>query len=212
MLMAPNLTIVCSKSGKLTRALVGEFLDSVVAPKASGNILYLIDHWGGQMDDNLYTSRFSNESCNMRVSLIPENCTDLVQPLDTYFHRQFKFLVRQFYDYAVLHGDDKLHATLVSRNGALKVHSLAHFILSSPKFKEMIRYCWFTSGLLVGEKSDYTNVKQICFEMSHMICCTDSCGKLAFIKCSWCDQTLCFDCFYHDYHLMYCANSPYLKV
>ena len=100
----------------------------------------------------------------MRVSFILENCTDLVQPLDTYFHRELKYVIKQFYNYAILHGDDQLYATLTSRNGIIKLQSLTHFILSSPKFKKMIEYCWFSSGLLVGERPDFLNVKGDYFE------------------------------------------------
>ncbi|CAG7815454.1 unnamed protein product, partial [Allacma fusca] len=42
-------------------------------------------------------------------------------------------------------------------------------------------------------------------------CHCDDCEQRPFIRCSWCDEVLCFDHFFHEYHVMKCVKSPYLN-
>lgn len=114
-----------SKSGKLSTTLVEDFLDKIVAPHAQYNqILYILDNWTGQTNMDLYESRFDkDETFDFMVEFVPESCTDLCQPLDTYFHRQLEFIVKQFHYYASLHELDE-SSELSTRNGSLKLHSL----------------------------------------------------------------------------------------
>ncbi|OXA46117.1 Tigger transposable element-derived protein 6 [Folsomia candida] len=100
MLLALNLYVTCTKSGKLNRSKVEEFLDEVLLKNQTGNILYIQDRWSGQTDNTLYTSRCTEE-LNIDVMYIPEHCTDVCQP--TYFHRQLKYLARQFYAFETVH-------------------------------------------------------------------------------------------------------------
>jgi DDE superfamily endonuclease/Tc5 transposase-like protein len=209
--LAPNIIVKCSKSGKLTRNLVEQFLEEAVQPKAKGDILYIIDKWSGHADEAMYESRFMNDNTNMKVMLIPENCTDLVQPLDTYFHRQLKFLVRQFYEFAMLHENDHHESVLTSRNGILKLQSLVHFLLSAPAFKNMIRQCWFSSELL-NNKPEFENIKTVCFSLGDMKCSKENCNNNAFIKCSWCKESFCFENFFHEYHIIDCTKSGHFFV
>jgi DDE superfamily endonuclease/Tc5 transposase-like protein len=207
--LAPNLIVKCSTSGKLTKSLVHQFLDEAVKPNAQGDVLYILDKWPCQTDESLYSSRFQNEDVNMTVKFIPENTTDLVQPLDTYFHRQLKLLVRKFYEYEMLYERED-RSTLVTRNGILKLQSLVHFLLKAPIFNSMIRQCWYSSGLFVGDKPEFSNVNSICFQLGKGKCEVENCTKKAFIRRSWCMKCVCYDEFYHDYHLILCKSSPYL--
>jgi len=206
---APNLTVVCSKSGKLSTKLVETFLNKVVKPQVKGSVLYLIDKWSGQISEELYAP-FKKEEAQMEVKFIPECTTDQCQPLDLHFHRQLKYLHRQFYEYVSLHTPDLEKDLLIARNSILKVHSLIHFFLRAPVFNPMIRYSWFSSGLGVKEKPDFKNVRDVCFDLGNMKC--GNCSKSAFMRCSWCFKLLCFDECFHDYHLMICVKSPYLII
>ncbi|CAG7824212.1 unnamed protein product [Allacma fusca] len=40
----------------------------------------------------------------------------------------------------------------------------------------------------------------------------DHCDRKPFICCSWCDNTICFEECFHDYHVMVCSKSPFLQA
>ncbi|OXA39876.1 Tigger transposable element-derived protein 6 [Folsomia candida] len=209
MFIAPNIYVTCTKSGKLNRSKVEEFLDEIIVNNRNGNLLYIQDMWTGQTDRRLYTSRCTDD-LNMDVRFIPEHCTDVCQPLDTYFHRQLKYLARQFYSFESVHAKTPT-PQLLTRDGLLKMQSLVHYLLSAPVFRNMIKYCWFSSGIWDGEdRPVFRNVKEVCFNFHNdMKCSSNDCTNMAFISCSWCNSVLCFDEFFYDYHLMYCPAGPY---
>ncbi|OXA48191.1 Tigger transposable element-derived protein 6 [Folsomia candida] len=149
---AVNVHTTASKSGKLSISLVEEFIKEVLRPNLDTqyDYLYLIDNWGGQTNIELYSSLLDEDN-SFTVKLIPENTTDLCQPLDTYFHRQLKYLLKQFSAYELLNEYEK-PSELSSRNGAIKLHSLAHFILSAPVLKPMDSQSSGFSGVLLVEQ------------------------------------------------------------
>ncbi|CAG7825959.1 unnamed protein product [Allacma fusca] len=210
---APNLTVTCSASGKLTKTHVAYFLDNVVKPNASQDFLLTFDSFSGQKDPDLYDSRFGVEGVPIcKTIVVPEKCTAMVQALDTGFNRQFKYFIRAIYDYAALHESEDTECRLTSRNDVLKTVSLAHFILSAPKFKGMIRNCWVTAGMLEENEEPVVNVRDACFtNISHQ-CVIENCMENTFIVCSWCDRTYCFSHFYRQYHLKTCDKSPLYKA
>lgn len=208
---APNLIVSASRSGKLSTVLVEDFLDKIVVPHAQYNqILYLLDNWTAQTNEDLYESRFGRSpTYDFWVMFVPESCTDLCQPLDTYFHRQLKYIVKQFYFYESLHEPGE-SSYLCTRNGVLKLHSLVHFVLSAPVFVPMIRYCWYSSGLWAdGGKPLFKNVSEVCFKPRATDCSLMICDNDAFIKCSWCDLSFCFNDFYHKNHMLTCVKNPF---
>ncbi|XP_035708085.1 uncharacterized protein LOC118435775 isoform X1 [Folsomia candida] len=210
---APNLVIASSKSGKLSNTLVADFLDRMVVPHAEYNqILYILDNWTGQTNMQLYDERFEDkETLDFNLKFVPEGCTDLCQPLDTYFHRQLKFIVKQFYYFDSLHCPHEQELSeLCTRNGILKLQSLVHFLLSAPVFLPMIRYCWYSSGLWAdGEKPNFKNVSEVCFQSKGTDCSVFDCNVVPFISCSWCKFSFCFNHFYINYHMSSCTKSPY---
>jgi len=209
MVCCPNLIVSCSKSGKLTTSHVKYFLDNVVKPEAKGKILYLIDHWTGHTDMCMYQERFKNDSVDMKVELIPPNTTEVLQPLDTFFHRQLKILMRKMQGHCKVFNPEG-YPFMSSRNGVFIANSLAHFILKAPIFKSMIEYSWVRAGLLDKEIADYSTVNEACFSFEERTCSKDTCTRTAFIKCSWCTDVLCHIDFYTSYHLMECRESPWL--
>ncbi|CAL8099670.1 unnamed protein product [Orchesella dallaii] len=71
---APNVTITCSSSGKLTTSLYEYFLDNVILTNVREYFLYIIDSWAGQTNVTSYNDRFDSEdsvSCNLK--LIPKS-------------------------------------------------------------------------------------------------------------------------------------------
>jgi len=208
MVHAPNLIVSCSKSGKLSTSHVTYFLEKCVKPNATGNILYLLDHWSGQTDKNIYKP-FQNEDFNLNVMLIPEQTTDRLQPLDTYFNRQLKLLHRNTFSHCkIFNPEDYVHMT--TRDGNLIVQFLNHFILKSPKFSGMIQHSWFKAGLRENDV-EFLGVNDLCFNFGNKNCDTPGCSNVGFIKCPWCSNVLCHIEYYRDYHTMKCLQSPYLS-
>jgi hypothetical protein len=62
----------------------------------------------------------------------------------------------------------------------------------------MIKYAWFASKL-TSNRCIFNTVNEVCFPVTLMRnkCI---CNGVPFIKCAWCEVTLCFKCFYNEYH------------
>lgn len=205
--LCKNVVIVCSKSGKLTTLLYEEYLINVVKPYVKNNkFLFIVDSWGGQKNIQTYNEIFLDENnkptCNLQI--IPPKCTPICQPCDVYFYRQVKIIIKKIQNCPdLLVGDKSIQ--LNTRSDAIRIQSLVHYLLSAPKFKCMLEYAWYASKL--SDKRDiFFNVNQLCFPPNiHNIKCV--CGQTnSFIKCSWCDNILCFHCFYTNFHPQYCEN------
>jgi hypothetical protein len=200
---APNVSVTCSKSGKLTSSHVEYFLDNVLKPAATQDFLYLIDCWTGQINADLYTDRFDPVQCV--VQFIPRKTTSFCQPLDTTFHQQLKYFAKRMTAYSTildLHPEDEI----TTRNNVIRMQSLIHFQFSATIFKPMIKYAWVTAGL-AQKTENFLTVQQACFSFNEsdlQVCqilqSNSVCDKPRFIKCAHCRKILCYDCFFFDYH------------
>jgi len=202
--VAPNLCVTCSVSGKLTSTHVNYFIQKMIIPNLLERVLYTLDSWTGQKNEEVYYEALVDHDCDFTVKVIPPNTTALVQPLDCYFNLQLKYFVKKIYAYANV--NDRI---LYTRNDILKIQSLAHFQLKAECFREMIKYSWYKSGLIENQRKYFRNVKDVCFNFSDKIC--QKCSDVPFIQCSWCGIVLCFPFFYDDFHMYECNASPYLK-
>lgn len=90
MFQAPNLVVTCSKSGKLNRSQVNEFVEYVVKPSLQGNVLYLLDSWTTHLKMDVYANVGDGNSLTIKV--IPKNGTPFPQPLDVYLNREIKYI------------------------------------------------------------------------------------------------------------------------
>ncbi|XP_044580607.1 uncharacterized protein LOC123262454 isoform X2 [Cotesia glomerata] len=199
-----NVIVTSSKSGKLTTTLYKNFLEKCLMPYVQKNkFLLIIDSWTGQVKPELYDEIFQDDkkmpTCTFKV--IPPKCTPLVQPCDVYFCRQVKNFIKRLQSTAeLLDKNYEIH----SREDCIKIHSIIHHQLSAPIFRDMMEYTWFASGLC-DTRNFFTNVNDGCFSLDRLkIPC--HCKKAAFICCSWCRKTFCFECFYHKYHSGSCNN------
>lgn len=92
-----NVIVTCSKSGKLTKDLYKQFLETILVPYVKNEkFMLIIDSWESQTDCTLHDYIFENDSgeatCNLKI--IPSKCTSLCQPCDVYFYRQVKNLIK----------------------------------------------------------------------------------------------------------------------
>ena len=128
--------------------LFAEYLEKVLKPYVGENrFLLILNSWGGQADSVMYDDIFTDESDKVTctVKVIPPKCTPLCQPCDVYFYRQTKNIIKKLQNAAIL---IKEKGEMISREDALKLHSIVHHQLSSPIFQNMIKYAWYASKLL----------------------------------------------------------------
>jgi hypothetical protein len=178
----------------LTTSLVQYWFDHVLEPLIGKNkCLLLSDCWGAQGAGEIYS-----KLVNIKRLEIPKKTTSMIQPLDVYFNRQYKLIARKMYDYVRLHDID---INLAQRNNIIKMNSLIYNQLSSKLFTRMIQYAWFQSGYLKTDPGPFKNVKEICFTFEHYLCNVNNCNETTFICCSWCENSLCFNHFFLDYHI-----------
>lgn len=200
-----NVVVTCSKSGKLTKFLYQQFIESTLVPYVENNkFVLIIDSWEGQTDCTLHDKVFENESgeATCILKFISPKCTPLCQPCDVYFYRQVKNLIKRLQNAPDLLKDQR---EIASREDAIKIHSLVHNQLSAPIFSPMIKYAWYASKL-IEERPFFLNVNTVCFSVT-LLKRNCACGNVSFIKCAWCEVKICFTCFYDKYHSNICKRS-----
>jgi len=187
--------------------LYEQYLKTVLKPYVDNNpFLILVDSWGGQKDIHMYNEIFVNDQNKptFNLQIIPPKCTPICQPCDVYFYRQVKIIIKRIQNCpdAIISGEK---IELNSRYDAIRIQSLTHYLLRAPAFKNMIQFAWYASKL-ANEREIFYNVNQLCFPPNvHNIKCVCN-TNYAFIKCSWCEARLCFQCFYVDFHPQYCTK------
>lgn len=191
-----NVVITCSKSGKLTSSLVRYWCEKCLIPSIDKRCLLLSDSYSGQNDPKIYEDI---KSKSVERIMIPKNTTCDIQPLDRYFNRQLKILIKRVYHYVAL---EEIDINLWERNNIIKLMSLVHNQLASPVFKKMIQYSWFSSGYTNDDPSPFQNVLQVCFPQDALVaqCEERNCIATTFITCAICSKKLCFDHFFIEYH------------
>lgn len=91
--------------------------------------------------------------------------------------------VRTFSDHVMLlNYDINLHL----RNNIIKLQSLTHILLSSPRFHSLFKYAWFKSGYIEEQPSRFENPVDFCFSGRDIqeIPYYSICGVPATIQCS----------------------------
>ncbi|CAF1441769.1 unnamed protein product [Didymodactylos carnosus] len=191
---ASNVTITCSKSGKLTSSLVEYWIHNVLKPAVDNEkVLLLLDAWGGQTDQKLYSTMK-----HLRLEIIPKKTTSTIQPLDITFSRQYKHIIRTIYDHVRLYG---INCNLSQRNNIIKLTSLCYNQICSKTFLPMHRYSWFQGGYVEKDPGPYENVEQLYFRFREYGCHENQCTNIPLIQCSYCEKVLCFYHFFELYHI-----------
>src|SRR5690349_460871 len=92
-----------------------------------------------------------------------------------------------------------LEVDMKNRFNIIKMHSLIHDQLSSAKFQPMWKYSWFKCGYLPEHYGKFQNVDELCLREVNE-CDELHCDDFGFIRCSHCDQSLCFEHFFISFH------------
>jgi len=189
---AKNIVLTCSKSGKLSSSLITYWRDQCLIPNLRARTLLLVDSLPYQINSDLYKG-----IKNFEYRVIPPKTIGMIQPLDVYYNRQHKKIVRRVYDHIRL---DQIDINLSERNNLIKLQSLVHSQMCSKAFQPMIQYAWFKSGLSEFDPGPFQNVKDICFTFQTDKCHETNCMGGPMIRCSWCTKELCFNHFFREYH------------
>ena len=181
---ASNIVLTCSSSGKLTTSLVEYWRDHVLRVSAPAQFLLLSDYWPGQRNADIYSTV---RGCK-RLEILPHT-TSRIQPLDVFFNRQWKLIVRRIFDHIQL---NDIAINLSERNNIIRLNSLIHNQLSSHLFMPMIKYSWFASGYIDQHPGPFQTVNDICFDIGSNVCqqLGSACNSLSFIQCSNCRKSL----------------------
>lgn len=162
--------------------------------------MLLIDSWTGHCPEVVANNTPANKE--LQTLIIPKGTTGKIQPLDVFGFRFWKNYVRQFSDTVLLLDQDiNLHL----RNNIIKLQSLVHNQLSSPRYTNLFEYSWFKSGYVPDRPQKFENPVDFAFvKSSTAICEIENCTEVAVVRCSWCKKSLCFKHFFTEYH--YCTD------
>jgi hypothetical protein len=199
---APNIYVTASKSGKLSKDHLKIWFKEVFFPNVGDKSVLFLDSWTTYNDKTMIKS-VTPSNKTLEILTIPPKATSLVQPLDKYGFRLWKNFVRKFSDRVVLDG---LDVDLFHRNNILKLQSLVHNQLSSPRFENVFKYSWYACGYSDDRPGNFVTPVEFCFDILDKNCSRVDlfCNSVSFIVCSWCNNSFCFDHFFNNFH--YCIN------
>ena len=129
--LANVFRLTASKSGKLTSYHFNIWLTEVFLPKTGSQSVLLLDAWSGHCPSTFKQNIPANKQ--VIALTIPKGTTGLIQPLDVFGFRIWKNFVRTFSDRILLYN---LDVNLHLRNNIIKLQSLTHIQLSSPRYLE----------------------------------------------------------------------------
>ncbi|OXU20842.1 hypothetical protein TSAR_010038 [Trichomalopsis sarcophagae] len=91
------------------------------------------------------------------------------------------------------------------RNNIIKLQSLVHNQLSSPRYINLFKYSWYKSCYTDVHPKNFENPVNFAFRsQSNILCEIAGCSNVAIVRCSWCKKSLCLKHFFDDYH--YCST------
>lgn len=174
------------------------WLQEAYFPNIGSHSVLLIDSWSGHCQNTV--ADLTPIDKHVTTMIIPKGTTGKIQPLDVYGFRVWKNFAKTFSDTVLLLEND---INLYQRNNIIKLQSLIHNQLSSPRYQNLFRYSWFKSGYTNERPQEFENPVKFSFQdFSKTTCDIEDCHEIAVIRCSWCKMSLCLKHFFHEYH--YC--------
>ena len=147
-------------------------------PKVGPTSVLLIDSWTGHCPEVVRQATPAGK--NVIPMIIPKGTAGNVQPLDVYGLRIWKNYVRHFSDSVILLDYDlNLHI----RNNIIKLQSLVHNQLSSPRYHSLFKYSWFESGYDAEKLGEFENPVDLSFKtFSNTLCEISGCQNVVAIS------------------------------
>jgi hypothetical protein len=193
---ASNVVVTSSRNGKTTTGCHKYWIDRCLKDIVSDkNCLLLLD----SCSTHVNIEQYQKIAQNLTLEIIPAGTTGDIQPLDVYFNGPWKKLLRRIEEKDAYHG---------LRDNIIKLTSLVHNQMSSPKFEELIKYAFYASGYSENKPQNFETPEKICFPGPMTCkCYIDNCDFTAFMKCAICDNFICFYCFFVRYHFHDMENN-----
>ena len=121
--LPPNITLTCSRSGKMSTSLNEHFIEKQLVPHVKKPFLLIVDSWPGHTNPGSYDKFFGEHTgrppCTLKI--IPPKCTPFCQPEDTTFYRQLKVLGREILAGLELYlnpDGDNIHLATIGPHGS----------------------------------------------------------------------------------------------
>ena len=186
-----NIVVTCTTSGKLTKSALGFWVSNCLDPIVSENTLLLQDSWTTQKDREVFDQNLRQPTL-LTIETIPPKVTKYIQPLDVYFFRQYKLMVRRFQDDIRSFSSEDAISKLNDRVFIMRMHSFVYNQLSSPRFHNMLLHAWKALGYSIDDHiPSFKNVLQVNFKDNFENCKYPECTSAGFINCSYCDKAIC---------------------
>ena len=101
-LSTPNLSIRCSTSRKSTEQLTSKYLKKIHESIDGATSILVLDKWFkmDQTDDNVFIEKLD---FNMKPVFLPPGTTKFLQPLESQFFQDCKYLVKNIVEYSKSH-------------------------------------------------------------------------------------------------------------
>ncbi|XP_076544512.1 LOW QUALITY PROTEIN: uncharacterized protein LOC143305331 [Osmia lignaria lignaria] len=158
---APNVHVSASKSGKLISEHFKTWFTEIFLTNVGSRSVRLLDSWSGHCPNVL--QNLVPEGKEVLFLTIPKKTTERLQPLDIFGFRIWKNFVETFSDQVILLNHDVI---LHQRNNIIKLQSLVHNQLSSPRFQNLFKHSWYKSGYMIEERPErYENPVDYCSKM-----------------------------------------------
>uniref|UniRef100_A0AC35GHL9 DDE-1 domain-containing protein n=1 Tax=Panagrolaimus sp. PS1159 TaxID=55785 RepID=A0AC35GHL9_9BILA len=196
-----NLKCVWTTSGKMNKEIMKNWMKEDFISTADKNSVLFLDSWSGFNEAKLIPEVKANM---IHILTIPKKTTGKIQPCDIGFNRYFKSLYRTTEDkIRRLHPEFML--TKRSNVGLLLNQTVEQFC--APRYSSLIAHSFIKAGFFNHDYEEYQTPDDYCYHFKKVgaRCDLKRCGKLAFIKCSWCEKFFCFDDYFVKIHC--CRNN-----
>ena len=196
--MADNLVALPGYSHIMTKGHMVEWLRRVVFGPNSPLIRYLlVDSWPAFKDDAAFQS-FVPAGRTFAKRNIPAGATSMVQPLDVFFFRPFKAMVKRITGYVRAM---EVPFVVSQRDNILMLMSQVYWTFSAPRFQACLVYPWFKAGYLPTRPPRFQTPVEFCVPGYITADCQHpTCTGLSFIRCAYCEHFWCFDHFLVKMH------------
>lgn len=194
----------CSTSGKMGKANLQKFINDCLLPELNEENILIQDSWTGQRDQTQFENLIPDGKA-VYIATIPPKATKYCQPLDLYFFRQFKLVVRRLTDSISYSSEEDVNIRLNDRKFIIKMLSLVYNQFCSSRFHNMILYAWKKSGFTIEkELVSFESASEVLFKHQLEDCAFQYCSKIALLSCSHCRKFFCAE---------HCINpTPHLHL
>lgn len=195
---ASNLYVTAGTSHIMTKQHLLDWVKNCVfEPSGQQSIYMIVDSWSSFTDHGSMQSVVPAGN-QLEIRNIPPGATSLVQPLDLYFFRPFKQMVKRFTSHVQA---NDIPFVLYKRDNILKMISLVYGQFACGRFQRFLQYPWFAAGYLNQHPGKFETPLQFCFPLSLKSTCEDAvCTEPPFIRCAKCELEYCFDHFVISFH------------